>query len=188
MGPVFEYAVTLDAKKTDIDSKPAKEEEVERPAALGRPGDDKSKDAAKRRSESSAMGLVKGGSDMVMGTLGVLGAATTATTAATLSAMSTITPVITGGLVGGSAPAQPAVPTGPTPVVMVFFIGGCTYTEIAALRWLSKQPGTLALFGRPAVTIEAIDVADEARSARYVIGTTKLINGDTLLDDFVDKL
>ena len=41
MGQVFEYAVTLDAKKTDIDSKPAKEEEVERPAAPGRPGDDK---------------------------------------------------------------------------------------------------------------------------------------------------
>jgi hypothetical protein len=41
MGPVFEYAVTLDAKKTDIDSKSAKEEEVERPAAPGRPGDDK---------------------------------------------------------------------------------------------------------------------------------------------------
>jgi hypothetical protein len=105
---------------------------------------------------------------VVMGTLGALGAATTATTAATLSAMSTITPVITGGLVGGhsSAPAQPALPAGPTPVVMVFFIGGCTYTEIAALRWLSKQPG----------------------SARYVIGTTKLINGDSLLDDIVDKL
>jgi hypothetical protein len=105
-----------------------------------------------------------------MGTLGVLGAATTATTAATLSAMSTITPVITGGLVGGSAPAQPAVPTGPAPVVMVFFIGGCTYTEIAALRWLSKQPGTLALFGRPAVTIAAIDVADEARVVGRVVG------------------
>lgn len=40
---------------------------------------------------------------------------------------------------------QPAVPTGPPPVVLVFFIGGITYTEIAALRWLSKQPGTLFL-------------------------------------------
>jgi hypothetical protein len=102
-----------------------------------------------------------------MGTLGVLGAATTATTAATLSAMSTITPVITGGLVGGSAPAQPAVPAGPAPVVMVFFIGGCTYTEIAALRWLSKQPGTWL-----ALTTAAIDVADEARVVSCVVGVS----------------
>eukprot|EP01102_Stenamoeba_stenopodia_P011988 TRINITY_DN372_c0_g1_i1.p1 TRINITY_DN372_c0_g1~~TRINITY_DN372_c0_g1_i1.p1 ORF type:complete len:619 (+),score=176.59 TRINITY_DN372_c0_g1_i1:181-2037(+) len=46
------------------------------------------------------------------------------------------------------------------PVTLVFFIGGCTFTEISALRFLSQQ--------------------EEGRRD-YVIATTKLINGDTLL-------
>jgi hypothetical protein len=60
---------------------------------------------------------------------------------------------------------------------MIFFIGGCTYTEIAALRWLSKQPGTLALFGRPAVTIAAIDGADEARVVSCRVSCVVVMQG-----------
>jgi hypothetical protein len=167
---VFEYSVTQDALKTDVENRAKEEADSERPSSVptsAKATEDKGKDP-KRRSESTTMGsLVKGRSSVVMGTLGVLGAATTS---ATLSAMSSITPVITGGLVGGAlvggalVSQPPLVLTSPSPVVMVFFIGGCTYTEIAALRWLSKQPG----------------------SARYIIGTTKLTNGYLLLEDLME--
>lgn len=51
---------------------------------------------------------------------------------------------------------------GRNPVTLVFFIGGCTFTEISALRFLSQQ--------------------EEGQGRRdYLIGTTKLINGDSLL-------
>ncbi|GHJ87808.1 hypothetical protein NliqN6_4210 [Naganishia liquefaciens] len=45
---------------------------------------------------------------------------------------------------------------------MVFFLGGCTYTEIAALRWMGNQ----------------------TRGRRYLIGTTDIMNGSSLLKQF----
>jgi len=50
-------------------------------------------------------------------------------------------------------------------VVMVFFIGGCTFTEISAIRFLNQK-------------IEGHD---------FIIGTTKLINGTTMIDSIVEK-
>jgi len=47
-----------------------------------------------------------------------------------------------------------------TRVVLVFFIGGCTFAEISALRFLSQQ---------------------EENNCEFIIGTTKIINGKTLL-------
>lgn len=41
---------------------------------------------------------------------------------------------------------------------VVFFLGGCTYTEIAALRWMSKQ----------------------TKGRRFLIATTGIINGNTV--------
>ncbi|KAG9100069.1 hypothetical protein FS749_016338 [Ceratobasidium sp. UAMH 11750] len=49
-------------------------------------------------------------------------------------------------------------PTGST--TLVFFLGGCTFTEVAALRWMSKQ----------------------IKGRRFLIGTSGMINGSTLLD------
>ncbi|WOO77579.1 Vacuolar protein sorting-associated protein 33A [Vanrija pseudolonga] len=46
---------------------------------------------------------------------------------------------------------------------LVFFLGGCTYTEIAALRFMSKQHGR-----------------------RFMVATTGMINGTTLLNSFGD--
>ncbi|CAE6473130.1 unnamed protein product [Rhizoctonia solani] len=43
---------------------------------------------------------------------------------------------------------------------MVFFIGGCTFTEVAALRWMGKQ----------------------IKGRNFLIGTSGMINGSTLLD------
>ena len=49
-------------------------------------------------------------------------------------------------------------------VTIVFFIGGITFTEISALRWLAK-----------------------AESRDIVICTTKLISGQTFLESLTDK-
>lgn len=56
--------------------------------------------------------------------------------------------------------------TGASKVHLVFFIGGVTFTEIAAIRWLSQQ--------------------DDNRE--YIIATTKLINGDTLLSSLMENI
>lgn len=47
--------------------------------------------------------------------------------------------------------------------VVVYFIGGVTYTEIAALRLLSKQKG-----------------------CKIIIATTSIINGERLLKPFLN--
>ncbi|KAK7604487.1 hypothetical protein V9T40_005673 [Parthenolecanium corni] len=52
-------------------------------------------------------------------------------------------------------------------VVLVFFIGGCTYAEIAALRFLSQQ---------------------EESNAEFVIATTKIINGNTFIKSLMEPL
>ncbi|KAF8665403.1 hypothetical protein AX16_000422 [Volvariella volvacea WC 439] len=43
---------------------------------------------------------------------------------------------------------------------VVFFLGGCTYTEIAALRWVSRQN----------------------RGRRFLIATTSIVSGSSLID------
>ena len=51
-------------------------------------------------------------------------------------------------------------------MTLVFFIGGCTYTEISAIRFLHKQQG----------------------NQDFVIATTKLINGSSLLKSLVEPV
>lgn len=51
-----------------------------------------------------------------------------------------------------------------TKVILVFFLGGCTFAEISALRFLSQQ---------------------EDSNVEFVIATTKLINKNTFLDNFI---
>ncbi|GAM27805.1 hypothetical protein SAMD00019534_109810 [Acytostelium subglobosum LB1] len=53
------------------------------------------------------------------------------------------------------------------PITLVYFIGGVTFAEISALRFLSRQ--------------------DQA-NRDFIVVTTKLINGDSLVDNLVDKL
>ncbi|XP_043464161.1 vacuolar protein sorting-associated protein 33A [Leptopilina heterotoma] len=55
----------------------------------------------------------------------------------------------------------------PPKLVLVFFIGGCTYAEISALRFLSQQ---------------------EELNVEFVVGTTKLINGNTFLTSLIEDL
>ncbi|BES98201.1 Vacuolar protein sorting-associated protein [Nesidiocoris tenuis] len=53
-----------------------------------------------------------------------------------------------------------------TKVFLVFFLGGCTFSEIAALRFLSRQD-------------------EPNNNVEFVIATTKLINGNTFLQSLV---
>eukprot|EP00026_Physarum_polycephalum_P002888 Phypoly_transcript_02897.p1 GENE.Phypoly_transcript_02897~~Phypoly_transcript_02897.p1 ORF type:complete len:241 (+),score=51.52 Phypoly_transcript_02897:364-1086(+) len=59
----------------------------------------------------------------------------------------------------------PAGSSDSPPVTLVFFIGGVTFTEIAALRYLSTQA-----------------------HRDFIIATTKLINGDTLVDSILEHV
>jgi hypothetical protein len=54
-----------------------------------------------------------------------------------------------------------------TPVVLVVFIGGCTYGEISAIRQLARK---------------------EKNRREFVIATTKIVNGRTLLDGCVELI
>ncbi|XP_013146836.1 PREDICTED: vacuolar protein sorting-associated protein 33A [Papilio polytes] len=51
-------------------------------------------------------------------------------------------------------------------VILVFFIGGCTYNEISALRNISQQ---------------------EESNVEYVVLTTKLINGNTFIESLIEN-
>jgi len=53
------------------------------------------------------------------------------------------------------------------PVTLVFFIGGLTFTELAALRWISQQEG---------------------QDRDIVVATTKLINGNSMLSSIMENL
>ncbi|GER51258.1 vacuolar protein sorting [Striga asiatica] len=52
-------------------------------------------------------------------------------------------------------------------LVLVIFIGGVTFAEISALRFLSSQEGM---------------------AYELIIGTTKIVNGQSLIETFVDRL
>eukprot|EP00040_Diaphanoeca_grandis_P014463 m.73407 g.73407 ORF g.73407 m.73407 type:complete len:587 (-) comp24555_c0_seq1:461-2221(-) len=51
------------------------------------------------------------------------------------------------------------------PTTLVFFLGGCTFAEVSALRWLTRTTGH-----------------------EYTIATTNMVNGRTMLEGLVHKL
>ena len=56
---------------------------------------------------------------------------------------------------------------GPSKITLVYFIGGCTHAEVSALRFLAQQ---------------------ENAPTDFVIATTKLINGNSLIEPLVEKI
>ncbi|KAF8403110.1 hypothetical protein HHK36_011204 [Tetracentron sinense] len=67
----------------------------------------------------------------------------------------------------GASANMDKVADGRRSLVLVVFIGGVTFAEISALRFLSAQEGM------------AYDL---------IVGTTKMVNGHTLMETFMDKL
>ncbi|KZO91497.1 Sec1-like protein [Calocera viscosa TUFC12733] len=69
------------------------------------------------------------------------------------------------------------LPKGHSTTTVVFFLGGCTYTEIAALRWMSRQTrGTWTSVPSRAVS------DDDWAGRKYLICTTSIVNGSSLID------
>lgn len=66
----------------------------------------------------------------------------------------------------GRAPTMASLlqPREKATTTVVFFLGGCTYTEIAALRWVGRQN----------------------RGRKFLIATTGIINGASIVDNIVD--
>ncbi|XP_058823517.1 vacuolar protein sorting-associated protein 33A [Topomyia yanbarensis] len=52
-------------------------------------------------------------------------------------------------------------------VIVVFFVGGCTFAEISALRFLAQQ---------------------DENNVEFVVCTTKLVNKNSFLDAFIEKI
>ncbi|CAK7325419.1 unnamed protein product [Dovyalis caffra] len=67
----------------------------------------------------------------------------------------------------GASAAVDRVADGRRSLVLVVFIGGVTFAEISALRFLSAQ---------------------EAMAYDLIIGTTKIVNGNTLTETYMEKL
>ena len=67
---------------------------------------------------------------------------------------------------------RPSAASGNAPkVVMLYFVGGLTYSELAAIRHLNDKA-----------------VAEGPGGVRYVACTTKMINGDTFLDGMFEVI
>lgn len=56
--------------------------------------------------------------------------------------------------------------------VLVFFVGGCTFAEISAIRLLGERK----------------EVSQKLLKYKYVVGTSKLINGNTLLTSLFENM
>jgi len=57
--------------------------------------------------------------------------------------------------------------TGKKPITLVYFLGGVTFAEISALRYLSEK---------------------EAHGRDYIIATTKIVSGTSLINSVKEKL
>jgi hypothetical protein len=63
----------------------------------------------------------------------------------------------------------------------VFFLGGCTFTEIAALRWVGRQnKGTCPI--QASIAMEP-DVGSLGR--KFLIVTTGIVTGTSVIDSIV---
>ncbi len=68
----------------------------------------------------------------------------------------------------------------PTTTV-VFFLGGCTYTEIAALRWVGRQ-NKGAAFSLLLFDVCLAERGPCSTGRKFLIATTGIINGNSMID------
>ena len=67
-----------------------------------------------------------------------------------------------------------------TTTTVVFFLGGCTYTEIAALRWMGRQnKGTKTAFDGYNLT-NIIIIIFQGR--RFLVATTGIVSGASIIE------
>lgn len=81
-----------------------------------------------------------------------------------------------------SLPPGVVLPSDRPPVTLVFFIGGITFTEIAALRYVEH---ILSAYSNSVFRYLS---AQDAPNRDYIIATTKLINGDSIIDSVIERI
>eukprot|EP00727_Mastigamoeba_balamuthi_P009151 m51a1_g4859 putative vacuolar protein sorting-associated protein 33a (626) ;mRNA; r:312763-315702 len=69
-----------------------------------------------------------------------------------------------------SASAASAAASAKTPVTLVFYIGGVTFAEVAALRYLGKRSG------------------EGGQGMDFLVATTRMVNGRTLVESLLEFL
>lgn len=67
-----------------------------------------------------------------------------------------------------------------TTTTVVFFLGGCTYTEIAALRWVGRQNR-----GQPSSLCVPANPLTKLIGRNFLIATTGIISGTGMIDSIV---
>ena len=93
-------------------------------------------------------------------------AAATATTAAAVDAPSAEPPSAPRAASAAAASSTADEPPGRPPVTLVVFLGGCTFAEIAALRWLGRNA---------------------TPKREYLVATTHITNGDRMMEAVIDS-
>lgn len=62
----------------------------------------------------------------------------------------------------------------------MFFLGGCTYTEIAALRWVARQStGTIYLMQ---ITDRELSDPLPLSGRKFLIATTGMVSGASIIE------
>jgi hypothetical protein len=74
------------------------------------------------------------------------------------------------------------VPRERSTTTVVFFLGGCTYTEIAALRWVGRQNKGQCL-PMPNRGARCADTVGAGR--HFLIATTGIISGRSMVESLV---
>lgn len=80
-------------------------------------------------------------------------------------------------------------------MVLVVFLGGVTFAEIAAIRLLSSQEGACGTTRPVDAAVHAADRACASAAARrgagqseYIVATTNILNGRTMIESLIDDL
>ncbi len=60
---------------------------------------------------------------------------------------------------------------------VVFFLGGCTYTEIAALRWVARQNRGLYF-----IPIKKSEAHKFCLGRKFIVATTGIVSASSLID------
>lgn len=60
---------------------------------------------------------------------------------------------------------------------VVFFLGGCTYTEIAALRWVARQNRGLSFFRSGKACCAHCSIG-----RHFIVATTGIVSASSLID------
>ena len=93
--------------------------------------------------------------------------------------------IVAGSAGGGVAPELPS-----SRVVLVYFLGGCSYAEIAALRYLGSLRGMTShpLFHLLLHNVCMFLLLWLLLGYRFIIATTSIVHGNSFLDSMIERV